>query len=90
VESLDPGTGAVRAKAHAAVLKQGRGKGKATTFNWRVTPDGGKTWVGAPSTPTAHTSFTGLTPLTTYGVEVCITDTGGTTAWSQTVTILVH
>jgi hypothetical protein len=83
-------TGAIVAKANASLLKQGRSKKLATTFNWRYTADGGKTWVVAQSTPVAHTTFTGLVPLTTYGVEVCITDTVGTTAWSDTATIVAH
>jgi hypothetical protein len=88
--SLGEPSGIVRASAHAALLKQGRGKGATTFYNWRYTPDGGKTWVIAPSTPVARATFTGLTPLTSYGVQVCITDTAGTTAWSDTVTIIVH
>jgi hypothetical protein len=76
------------AKANASLLKQGRRR--ATTYNWRYTADGGKTWVVAPSTPVAHTTFTGLAPLTVYGVQVCITDATGTTAWSDTATIVVH
>jgi hypothetical protein len=88
--SLDPATASVHARAYAAALKAGRGKSRSTTYNWRISADGGKTWVLAPSTPLARTTFPGLAPLTTYGVEVCITDVSGTTAWSQMVTILVH
>jgi hypothetical protein len=88
--ALGEPSGIVVARAHAAVLKEGRGKQRATLFNWRYSADGGKTWVVAPSTPVAHATLTGLTPLTSYGVQVCITDSGGTTAWSDTVTIVVH
>jgi hypothetical protein len=88
--SLGQPTGIIVAKANASLLKQGRSKKLATTYNWRYSADGGKTWVVAPSTPVVHTTFTGLAPLTTYGVEVCITDTAGTTAWSDTATLVVH
>jgi hypothetical protein len=73
-----------------SLVKQGRTTRRATTYNWRYTADAGKTWVVAPSTPVAHTTFTGLAPLTVYGVQVCITDAAGTTAWSDTATIVVH
>jgi hypothetical protein len=88
--SLGQPSGIVRASAHAALLKQGRGAQRATTYNWRFTPDGGKTWIAAPSTPVARAVLTGLAPLTSYGVQVCITDTAGTTAWTDTATIVVH
>jgi hypothetical protein len=88
--SLGQPTGIIVARANAKLLKQGRSKRLATTYNWRTTADGGKTWMVAPSTPVAHTTFSGLAPLTTYGVEVCITDSAGTTAWSDTATIVVH
>jgi hypothetical protein len=88
--SLGEPSGIVRASAHAALLKQGRGAQRATTYNWRFTPDGGKTWIAAPSTPVARTLLTGLAPLTSYGVQACITDTRGSTAWTDTATIVVH
>ncbi len=87
--ALGEPSGIVHATANASLLKQGRGK-RVTFYNWRFTPDGGKTWIAAPSTPVARTSFTGLTPLTVYGVEVCITDAVGTTSWSDMATIVVH
>jgi hypothetical protein len=83
-----PGT--VVAQANAGLLKQGRAKDKVTLYNWRYTADGGKTYVNAPSTPLARATLSGLTALATYGVQVCATDADGTTAWSQTVSILVH
>jgi hypothetical protein len=88
--SLGEPAGVVKAEAHAALLKQGRGASRRTVYNWRYTPDGGKTWIVAPSTPVARTTLTGLAALTSYGVQVCITDTAGTTAWTDTVTIVVH
>jgi hypothetical protein len=87
--SIGEPSGIVHASANATLLKQGRGK-RLTFYNWRLSPDAGKTWVAAPSTPVARATFTGLTPLTVYGVQVCITDAAGTTAWSDTATIVVH
>jgi hypothetical protein len=83
-----PGT--MTARANATLLRQGLSRGARVTFNWRYSADGGKTFVAAPSTPLAKASFTGLTSLVAYGVQVCITSAAGTTAWSQMVTILVH
>jgi hypothetical protein len=58
-------------------------------FNWEYTVDGGKTFVNALSTPRSRTTITGLTPLTTVGVRVSVTDSEGPGPWSQIVTILV-
>jgi hypothetical protein len=58
-------------------------------FNWEYTVDGGKTFVSALSTPRSRTTLTGLTPLTTVGVRVSVTDSEGPGLWSQVVTILV-
>ena len=41
------------------------------------------------STSVCKTSFTGLPPGATLEVEVCITDSAGTTAWSHVESILV-
>jgi hypothetical protein len=76
--------GAVDVKAHAALLKQGRGKARKTQFNWRATTDGGKTYFGQHSTPIAHTTFTGLALNVEHAFEVSITDSAGTTEWRQT------
>jgi len=82
-------SGTVAAKANVSLLRQGRGKAKKTTVNWRCTSDGGKTY-SSHSTPLAHTTFPGLTPMSTLAAEVCITDSSGTTEWSQPVSILVR
>lgn len=89
--ALTQGTqpGIVNAEANFTLLKQGRGKAKKTTVNWRYTLDGGKTFV-LSSTPVARTVFTGIPAASTVGVQVCITDSGGTTEWSQVVSITLH
>jgi hypothetical protein len=79
------GTGNVKAEAHLALLKAGRGKAKKTQVNWRATADGGKTYFQQHSTPVAHTTFTGLALNVEHGFEVSITDSAGTTDWSQTI-----
>jgi hypothetical protein len=58
-------------------------------FNWQYTLDG-KTFVSMPSTAGCKTSITGLTPLTTVGVRVSLTNMHETGPWSQVVSILVH
>jgi hypothetical protein len=59
-------------------------------FNWEYTLDGGKTFQTAPSTPKGKTTISGLTPLTTVGVRVSMTNGVGQGDWSQVVTILVR
>lgn len=63
-------------------------KGKVC-FNWQHTPDGGKTWVDAPTTPHGKTDIAGLTAMQTYGFRVAVTHAKGTTEWCQVVNLLV-
>jgi hypothetical protein len=58
--------------------------------NWQSTIDGGKTIVTLPSTPKGTTVLSNLTPLTTVGVRVSLTNGEGTGDWSQFVSILVQ
>jgi hypothetical protein len=59
-------------------------------FNWDSTIDG-KTFSTLPSTPKSKTSVANLTPLTTYGFRVSVTDSTGTPGqWSQIIYFLVH
>jgi hypothetical protein len=58
-------------------------------LNWQITLDGGKTFSTLPSTTLCKTLVTGLTPLTTVGVRVSLTNAEGPGEWSQGVTILV-
>jgi hypothetical protein len=54
-----------------------------------LSADGGKTWTAVRSTSNARANLSGVTPATTIGVEVCISDSHGTAEWSQMVTLLV-
>jgi len=64
---------------------------KKTQFNWEYTADGGKTFVTLPSTPKGKTTVAGLTPLTTYGFRVSVTNADGVMGpWSQIIAFLVH
>jgi len=58
-------------------------------FNWQYTLDGGKSFVTVLSTTRGKTLIQGLTPLTTVGVCVSMTNSEGPAEWSQVVTILV-
>jgi hypothetical protein len=59
-------------------------------FNWESTVDG-KTFVTLPSTPTHKTTVSNLTPLTSYGFRVSVTNAAGIPGeWSQIVYFLVH
>jgi hypothetical protein len=49
---------------------------KKSFFNWQATADG-KTWITLPSTPKCKTSVPNLTPLTTYGFRVAVTNSDG-------------
>ena len=59
-------------------------------FNWEYTVDGSKTFITLLSTTKGKTVIQGLTPLTTVGVRVSMTNDEGPGAWSQVVTILVR
>jgi hypothetical protein len=59
-------------------------------FNWEYTLDG-KTYVTLPSTPSRTTTVHGLTPLTSVGFHVSVTDMNNVTGpWSPTVFFVVH
>jgi hypothetical protein len=80
--------GSVILIANAAVLTAGLKGGYF--FNWDSTVDG-KTFTALPSTPKSKTSVANLTPLTTYGFRVSVTDSTGTPGqWSQIIYFLVH
>jgi hypothetical protein len=54
-------------------------------FNWQYTFDGGKSFVPMPSTTRSKSLLQGLTPLTTVGVRVSMTNSEGPGEWSQVV-----
>jgi hypothetical protein len=83
-----PEAGSVVLQANATAL--GASGSKKTFFNWQSTADG-KTFTSMPSTPKASTSLANLTPLTSYGFRVSVTNSDGIAGpWSQVVTFLVH
>ena len=81
-------SGTVQLDANAKLLD---GTNRRKTFNWRMTLDGEKTFIGLPSTPVGQTLVSGLTPLTTVGFQVSITlHKQPPGPWSQTISILVR
>jgi hypothetical protein len=86
--SQGPTAGSVLLDANAAVLTAGLKGG--FFFNWESTLDG-KTFVTLPSTPKSKTSVANLTPLTSYGFRVSVTNSDGIPGtWSQIIYFLVH
>jgi hypothetical protein len=84
-----PTAGSVALEANATAL--GAGGRKKTCFNWQYTGDGGKTFVNVASTPRCRTLISGLTPLTTYGFRVSVTNSDGVAGeWSPLVSFLVR
>jgi hypothetical protein len=78
-----PEPGTVALDAYAAVLTGS--SQKKSFFNWQSTADG-KTFVNLPSTPKSKTTVANLTPLTTYGFRVSVTNSDGIAGeWSQVV-----
>jgi hypothetical protein len=85
-----PTSGSVILDAHARLLLGAHVK-RYRLFGWQATSDGGQTFVTLPSTPTAQTTLSGLTPLTVYGFRVNVTtSTGIAGEWSQIIRFLVH
>ena len=86
--TLGPQPGTVALSANAAALTGG--SQKKSFFNWQSTIDG-KTFVNMPSTPKAKTTLANLTPLSTYGFRVSVTNSDGVAGeWSQIVSLVVH
>jgi hypothetical protein len=81
-------SGAVDLFANASALIGKRGR--RAFFNWQWTTDGGATFHDAEPTVTARTTLGDLTPLTTVGFRVAVSDRNGRRAWSQVVRILVR
>ena len=79
--------GVVLLVANARLLNKSK---RSKSYGWEYTLDGGKTWISAPSTGVAHTSISGLPPLTMCGFRVNVTDMLSVSEWTQVVSILVH
>jgi hypothetical protein len=82
-----PGT--VRLYAYATVLA-GAAPHKRRNFNWSVSSDGGKTWVGLPSTPYATTEVPNLAMMVEHQFRVSVTIGKTIGEWSQPAKLLVH
>jgi hypothetical protein len=80
-------TSASGSSAAALVANAGMLKGKTwrrAFFNWRGSPDGGKTWLVYPSTNHAKTTVPNLVALSEWMFEVSITiGTDAAGPWSQ-------
>jgi len=87
VRQQQPGT--VALSAYVALLTAGKGS-KKTSFNWRYTLDDGQTWIQPLSTPVGNIVIKGLTPMTTVGFCVSVSDSDGVGPWSQIVRFLVR
>ncbi len=59
------------------------------TFTWQSSVDG-KTWTTLSATPLAHTTVTGLTPLTTVWFRVGVIIATAEGPWSQPVSLVIH
>src|SRR5271166_222513 len=59
------------------------GVGPRTSYEWEYSPDGGKTWVAAPSTIQAKTVVTGLTAATMVMFRYRTVTKTGVSDWSQ-------
>jgi hypothetical protein len=63
--------------------------GRRASYEWQYSPDGGKTWVSAPSTLQAKTTVTGLTAGTTVEFRFKSVVKTGESDWSPPVSLLV-
>jgi len=64
--------------------------GVRVSYDWQISPDGGKTWTLLPTTLQAHTLVTGL-PVGAYLFRFrVVTAKGGAGDWSGTVSLTLH
>ncbi len=63
--------------------------GPRAAYEWQSSIDGGKTWVQAPNTLQAKTTFVGLPLVTTVEFRFRVTTKTGMGDWSQPTSILV-
>jgi hypothetical protein len=79
--TVGPVTGSARLVVPAA--------GRRASYDWEFSTDGGKTWVGAPSTLAARTTITGLPASTMVQFRVRALTKSGEGDWSQATALLV-
>jgi len=80
----------VRGKVSGTATARCNKEPKATAYQWHCAPTATPTaWLPVVTTPSAHYLFQGLTPLTSYVVEVCTVGTAGASNWSETAMLTV-
>jgi len=88
---FDLGTGVAHLAANKTLLPPPSGKpSAAVTYLWRHSVDGLKTIVDDESTPTAHTTLSGLPLGVVINVGVAVKDSKATSPWSQWIAFYIH
>ena len=64
-------------------------KGARVYYAWRMSTDGGKTWLSLPGTNVSFTLVQGLTPATEVQFSSCTTVKNVVSAWSLAISVLV-
>ena len=64
-------------------------KGARVYYAWRMSTDGGKTWLSLPGTNVSFTLVQGLTPATEVQFSSCTTVKNVVSAWSLAIGVLV-
>ena len=65
-------------------------KGARVYYEWRMSTDGGKTWVSLPGTNVSTTVVQGLTPAAKVQFESRTTMKNIASAWSQAINVIVQ
>jgi hypothetical protein len=88
-----PGPRGFRAKpgrVSGSVSLQVPQAGNRASYHWQYSVDGGVTWVRLPDTNTAHTTVTGLKPVSTVHFRYRTVVKNVTSDWSDKISILVR
>jgi hypothetical protein len=90
---MGPQAGSIVCDANVGMLVRASGTTKPwqyRCFNWEHTLDDGQSFVAMPSTPRGKMVLHGFAPAARVGVRVSMTNSEGTGAWSQVVSIIVE
>jgi hypothetical protein len=88
---VDLGTGVAHLAANVKMLPPPSGRPSvAVTYLWRHSVDGLKTIIGDDSTPTGHTTITGLPLGVDVSFGVAVKDSTGVSPWSQWIAAFIH
>jgi hypothetical protein len=87
---LKPALQALMSVIQGEVLLRAKSAGRGAAYEWAYSADGGKTWVALPLTNHAKTIVQGLTLGTVYQFRFRTTVKNVTSAWSDTISFLVH